>query len=97
MLNLVDFWLYLESLDLGELHMKLKYLGMAVLFVLSAVAVGLGQETGNGAKAGPAAKLVIDSVKHDFGEVKPGESLRHSFVIKNQGTAELKIVSVSPG
>jgi hypothetical protein len=42
-------------------------------------------------------KLVIESFTHDFGEVKAGTPLNYSFIIKNQGKANLEIKSVAPG
>lgn len=42
-------------------------------------------------------KLVIESFTHDFGEVKAGTPLNYSFIIKNQGKANLEIKNVAPG
>ena len=42
-------------------------------------------------------KLVLASFTHDFGEVKSGTPLNYSFIIKNQGEADLIIKSVAPG
>lgn len=42
-------------------------------------------------------KLVIESLTHDFGEVKSGEPLSFIFRIKNEGGADLMIKSVTPG
>lgn len=44
-----------------------------------------------------APKLVIASPNHDFGQVKSGAPLSYSFRIKNEGKADLKIISVAPG
>ncbi len=53
------------------------------------------------AQASPASngepKLVIKSFAHDFGEVKSGTPLQYSFIIKNEGKADLLIKSVAPG
>lgn len=49
------------------------------------------------ASVGPAPALVIESLIHDFGEVKAGTPLRYAFKIKNQGKADLVINNVSPG
>lgn len=42
-------------------------------------------------------KLVIESLTHDFGEVKSGEPLSYQFKVKNEGGADLLIKSVTPG
>jgi uncharacterized protein DUF1573 len=49
----------------------------------------------NGSGGGP--QLTIESLTHDFGEVKAGQPLRYSFKVKNTGTADLTINSVTPG
>jgi hypothetical protein len=54
--------------------------------------LAFGQEHPNGS----APKLVTQSFTHDFGEVKPGEPLKYSFIIKNEGNANLQITSVAP-
>jgi hypothetical protein len=46
---------------------------------------------------GPAPMLVIESLTHDFGEVKAGTPLRYAFKVKNEGKADLLINNVSPG
>lgn len=43
------------------------------------------------------ALIEIPEATHDFGEVIEGESVSHRFVVKNKGTAELKIAQVRPG
>ena len=40
--------------------------------------------------------LVVDEPAHDFGEVTQGEVLRHAFVLRNAGTADLVIARVQP-
>jgi len=52
---------------------------------------------GGGAPSGAVPVLVIESLTHDFGEVKPGTALRYAFKVKNQGKADLLINNVSPG
>ncbi len=42
-------------------------------------------------------ELVLEETVHDFGQVKQGDVLEHSFVIRNQGTAPLQIKNVRPG
>jgi len=73
---------------------------LVFLLALSAVA-GQKQQpmppSGADATVGPAPMMVIDSMTHDFGEVKAGTPLRYAFKVKNQGTSDLLINSVSPG
>ena len=43
-------------------------------------------------------KLAIESLRHDFGKVKDtGNPISHTFLVKNEGTADLEIESVTPG
>jgi hypothetical protein len=44
-----------------------------------------------------APKLVIKAFVHDFGEVKSGTPLQYSFIVKNEGKADLLIKNVAPG
>jgi hypothetical protein len=76
---------------------------LALLTVLAGVAVA-GQKpqqpnppSGADASVGPAPRLVIESLTHDFGEVKAGTPLRYAFKVKNEGKADLLINNVSPG
>ncbi len=41
-------------------------------------------------------KIVIDKTEHNFGEVKKGENVSHTFVFKNEGKADLLIRNVAP-
>lgn len=76
--------------------MRQKITLIVMLLVFALPAAGWSQEKQNERPpSGP--KLVVDSVTHDFGVVRPGTPLRYSFAIKNQGTADLIIRSVSPG
>jgi ABC-type transporter MlaC component len=43
-----------------------------------------------------APKLVIESVDHDFGKIKEGVKVTHTFKLKNEGTANLMIEGVAP-
>ena len=45
--------------------------------------------------SGPVVK--VDNREFDFGEVKEGQSLEHTFKIFNKGDQELEIISVRPG
>jgi Protein of unknown function (DUF1573) len=74
------------------------------LLTLLAVSAAAGQKpqqpnppTGADASVGPAPMLVIESLVHDFGEVKAGTPLRYAFKVKNEGKADLLINNVAPG
>ncbi len=42
-------------------------------------------------------KLTIESLSYDFGKIKDtGNSISHTFLIKNEGTADLEIENVAP-
>jgi hypothetical protein len=74
--------------------MKSKLILGAIALALALTSGALGQ----GKNATPAApKLVIAETDHNFGEVKAGEKLQHTFTFKNEGTADLVIQSVTPG
>lgn len=48
-------------------------------------------------KTSPAApKLMVEGTEHNFGKVKEGDEVSHTFKIKNEGAAELIIHNVSP-
>ncbi len=72
---------------------KIALLALALTFSVPAFA----QEKEAAKETGPAPKLVIDSLSHNFGEVKAGKSLTHTFKVKNRGNADLEIVKVEPG
>ena len=43
-------------------------------------------------------KLVMEQETYDAGEIFKSEGgLKHDFVVKNEGTAELKILNAAPG
>ena len=50
-----------------------------------------------GTSSAEAPLLVIESLTHDFGEVKAGTPLRYAFIVKNRGKADLLINNVAPG
>jgi Protein of unknown function (DUF1573) len=55
----------------------------------------LGQVAGSGQTGNPAApRAVVVEAGHDFGPVEPGGRLRHTFAIRNNGTAPLSISRV---
>lgn len=41
--------------------------------------------------------IVMEEIVHDFGTVFESQNYKHSFVVKNEGKAELIIKSVKPG
>jgi len=47
-------------------------------------------------KPKPAPKIALEEREHNFGKVKEGEQISHTFKIKNEGAAELVIHNVSP-
>ncbi len=59
-------------------------------FFLSPIFPVLAQE-----KQGP--KMVPKELEVDFGEVKEGEVIEHTFSVLNQGDEPLEIVEVRPG
>jgi hypothetical protein len=77
--------------------MKMRNLIVASMLALSMVVTALAQEKPGNGSANGAPKLVITTFNHDFGEVKPGTPLKHSFIVKNQGKGDLEITSVTPG
>ncbi len=73
--------------------MKAKRIFMLAMLALTMATAAVAQEN----KPADAPKLVIQSFQHDFGEIKAGTALSYSFIIKNQGKANLEIKSVAPG
>ena len=67
-------------------------LALLLLLIIPAAA----QQNGNGKPNGNAPKLFIKSLTHDFGDVEAGTPLSYSFVVKNEGTADLLIQGVQP-
>jgi hypothetical protein len=57
---------------------------------------GAAQEKQSSAARAPRPRLVIASLEHSFGTVKPGAPLKYTFEVKNEGQADLEIESVSP-
>jgi len=60
-----------------------------VVGLLLAAAIGTGC-----ARQPPAARLVIDGTRHDFGTLWVGEVKRHSFRVENRGTLPLEFGAV---
>ncbi len=70
--------------------MKFKSLpGVIVIavFALTLTAAAFGQN---------APKIAIKQTEHNFGEVNRGAALQHTFVLKNEGKADLEIRNVAP-
>ncbi len=42
-----------------------------------------------------APKIVFSEPKHDFGEIKEGEVVSHTYTFKNEGTLPLEILAVN--
>ncbi len=65
----------------------------SLLFLI--VLLGLTVAQAEDEKARPA--LVIPSPRHDAGSHWEGETVSHTFEVKNDGDAELRILNVKPG
>jgi hypothetical protein len=78
-----------------EKSMRFKKSLFSIALLLAFALTGAGQNKQAAQTEMP--KLVIDSFTHDFGEVKAGTPLNYSFIIKNQGKANLEIKNVAPG
>ena len=80
-----------------------KLISAFTFMILLALTAAAGQKqqqpppSGADASVGPAPMMVIDSLTHDFGEVKAGTPLRYAFKVKNTGNSDLLINNVSPG
>jgi len=63
---------------------------VAVLAVLAwlSLPAAVGQEA--------QPKAVFPAMEHDFGTVDRGTMLEHTFIVRNEGTAPLEIISVKP-
>ena len=63
----------------------------------AAFAQAPAQDGAQDGKTGPAApKIALEELEHNFGRVKQGVEVAHTFKIKNEGAAELVIHNVSP-
>jgi uncharacterized protein DUF1573 len=71
----------------GGHSMRSRLLSLTAFLVMNVVVVFAQME---------APKLVIASLEHSFGTVKPGTPLTFSFQVRNDGKAVLEIKSVSP-
>ncbi len=71
---------------------KLALIALSMILIFS-FSVGANDNKDNAA----TPKLVIAEQDHHFGVVKPGIPLKHEFVLKNTGKADLEVKSVAPG
>ena len=71
-------------------------MALAALLLLSLASAGRAEEAAAPAPAPAAGKLEAPEVEYDAGKVERGVRLRHTFVLKNSGTAELAI-DAKPG
>ena len=68
---------------------------MGTLIVALAALVWLSLPFAAGQDGQP--KAVYPATEHDFGNVERGDTLEHTFIVRNEGTAPLEIVNVKPG
>lgn len=69
---------------------KLFLIIMGLFCVVFLAEAALGQ-----ARKGP--RIAVEGRQFDFGEVKEGTELEHTFKVLNKGDEPLKIISVRPG
>ncbi len=70
---------------------------MQLRLVIAALALTLMLVSGAfGQSSSAVPRLVLTETEHNFGEVKEGIMLSHTFKVKNEGRAELLIKSVVP-
>jgi hypothetical protein len=77
--------------------MKLKAVISALALILAFALGAAAQARKDEPPPGAAPKFTIASFTKDFGQVKSGTPLRHTFIFKNTGKADLEIKSVAPG
>lgn len=71
---------------------------MAGLILLSFFALCSFPDRTRGQEAlKPAPKIVLREKVFDFGEVKEGDNVEHTFMVSNTGNAPLDIRNVKPG
>jgi hypothetical protein len=75
--------------------MKFHKIGAIIGSMLLMAVAAAAQEKQVGLPGKP--KLVIEQPIKDFGEIKPGVPIKHSFKIKNAGAADLIVHNVAPG
>ncbi len=93
-----------EGVGTSSAHLsKTIAMGLAVAFLFASAAIAQTDNT-NDPKTGVKPVEVPDNTpvatpvqpSHDFGKIWTGEDLKHTFQIKNTGTAPLKITKVKP-
>ena len=75
--------------------MSIRNIALSIALILSAALMATAQEA-KPAQGSSEPKLVIDSTNFDFGTVKSGSFVTHTFKIKNDGAADLVIKNVAP-
>lgn len=84
-------------------HTRNSLVAIMLLLALSGTVNAQGSGTGAGAKspdkgsANAQPKVSIAQTEFNFGEVKQGEMISHTFTVKNTGAANLEIKDVRPG
>lgn len=74
--------------------MRSKIMLRLILFLLFLTAAVIAQEKEPEKPKTPAPHLVIKKLEHNFGEVKAGTALNHTFEFENQGDDTLRVHSV---
>jgi len=67
---------------------------MRTWIVVLAALIWLSLPATVGQEAQP--KAVFPALEHDFGTVDRGTKVEHTFIVRNEGTAALEILSVKP-
>ena len=62
---------------------------VAAVMLLSSLAAAVAEE--------PQPEIIIPVMKHDFGDLFERKTYEYTFVVKNQGKADLVIDNVKPG
>jgi hypothetical protein len=76
-----------------KIESKPRIVAMTTLFLLATSIAAFAQGSAGNA---PAPRLVIDKLEHNFGEIKKGDPVKHTFIVKNEGKANLEIKNVAP-
>ena len=66
-------------------------LGLFAVFALTTAVVVSGADTDK------QPKIVIEEMRHDFGQIYERKVYRHTFTVRNRGTADLVVEHVKPG
>lgn len=77
--------------------MNLRVRLIALLFAFPLMGAVFAQDKPKDTSSGEVSRLVLESPNHNFGEVKSGTPLRFSFKLRNEGKADLQVLSVQPG